>query len=132
MTCGDAVADLIAQHYGDDCLWLDQVRDGVIGFVDRCVQTLNTAPPVRATALADGAPYKERARTAEEIKATIAADERSVSKAPPRTRRTAQQLEQDVADPRIEPEGELMPAPMNRRPRPPEPKPGAAGFQWGV
>lgn len=129
MTCGDAVAALIAQHFGKDCLWLDQVRDGVVGFVDRCVQTLNTEPPVRAQALAAGAPYRERARTAEEIKATPASDERAVTKAPPRRMRTEEHMEIET----VMPDPDVRQTSLVRPQKAPKiVKPTDAGFTWGA
>lgn len=123
------MASLIAQHFGDDCMWLDQVRDGVVGFVDRCVQTLNTEPPVRAQTLAAGAPYKERARTAEEIKATPASEERGVTKAPPRRMRTEEHMETETAMP----DPDRPPTPTVRPQSAPRVvKPSDTGFKWGA
>lgn len=71
--------------YGADLPWLKQAKDGTVAFIQRCVSQLGGPPPqANAQPLRDGATYVERARTAEEIKATPAANEGHVSRAPAR------------------------------------------------
>jgi hypothetical protein len=67
---------------------LKQAKDGTVAFIQRCVNQLGGSPGPQQNAqpLRDGARYVERARTAEEIKATPAANEGHVSRAPARYR----------------------------------------------
>lgn len=64
--------------------WLQQAQDGVAAFIQQCFDQLGqSAPPIaNAQPLSNGAQYHERARTAQEIKESIAAEERGVSRAP--------------------------------------------------
>ena len=58
-----------------------------MAFVTRCVQQLGGAPPAtNATPLGEGSGYVLPARTADEIRATPAANEGAVSRAPRRFR----------------------------------------------
>lgn len=77
------VAQVVLDHYGE-VPWLKQCQDGVVAFVTMCVRQLgeNPGPQANAQPLAAGAQYNQPARTAEEIKATPAANEGTVSRAP--------------------------------------------------
>lgn len=74
---------MLIEYYGADLPWLKQAKDGVVTFIQRCITQLggNPGPQTNALPIADGAEYNERARTAEEIKATPAANSGHVSRA---------------------------------------------------
>lgn len=89
----------------------------MVAFIQRCIVQLNGSPGPQANAqpLAEGAQYVERARTADEIKATPAANEGAVSRAPRRFR-----TDDDVET--VDGRGELQ-DPVQRRPAAPQPQP---------
>ena len=60
---------------------LKQIQDGVEVFVHRCMVQFSTPRPINGSAITSGADYKMPARTAEEIKATIAAEQGAVTAA---------------------------------------------------
>ena len=114
---GNAVAEVIAEYYGAETPWIKQCRDGVVAFVERCVHQLggSAGPQVNAAPLSDGSGYVLPARTADEIKATPAADERGVSRAPRKF------TNNDSVD-TVARRGELA-DPVQQQPLPPQPPP---------
>jgi hypothetical protein len=60
---------------------LQQMQDGVEVFLHRCMVQFSTPRPQNGSAISDGADYRHPARTAEEIKQTIAAEQGAVTKA---------------------------------------------------
>lgn len=66
---------------GEDYPWLKQIRDGVEVYVHRCMIQFAGGAPQNGMAISSGADYVMPARTAEEIKQTIAAEQGSVTAA---------------------------------------------------
>lgn len=85
--------------------WLHQARDGLELYLQRCIEQFSGTPqPSNAAPITNGADYREYARSAEEIKATMAAEEAAVSSARnvPRYRERPDEVEipeQELADP---------------------------------
>jgi hypothetical protein len=101
--------------------WLVQVRDGIELFVQRCIEQFAATPtPSNASAIRDGSDYKAFARTAQEIKETMAAEEGAVTKARnvPRYKQRPDEVdipEQEIADP-MKSGGIYTPAPTTPPP----------------
>jgi hypothetical protein len=103
---GAAVRAVLERHH-PKADWLHQVQDGVELFVQRCLEQFAQTPTPRENAapIVAGSDYKAYARTAEEIKETMAAEEAAVSAAPqqvPRYREDPREVripETEIADP---------------------------------
>lgn len=108
--CGAAVHAILLREFGG-AEWLHQVQDGVELFVERCLeQFAGSAQPSNSGPISDGGDYRARARTAEEIKATMAAESAAVSAAPQRLGR----FREDPREVQI-PESEIV-DPMSAQP----------------
>ena len=89
--------------------WLHQARDGLEVYLERCIVQFSATPkPANAGPISSGSDYKAFARSAEEIKETLAAEEGAVSKAKtvPRYRERPDEVEipeQEIADPMQKP-----------------------------
>lgn len=85
--------------------WLHQAQDGIELLVHRCIEQFGNSPsPTNGEPIREGTDYRERARTASEIKATMAAEEAAVSAARhvPRYREDPYEIEipeSELADP---------------------------------
>lgn len=98
--------ELLTNHYGADAPFLQQVQDGVEGFVHRCIEQLGAPGPVgNASPIQHGSDYRMPARTAEQFRQEKAADERAVRKAPNKGSELA--VNEDVEVDEIERRGEL-------------------------
>jgi hypothetical protein len=96
---------------------LQQMQDGVEVFLHRCMVQFSTPRPQNASAITSGADYREPARTAAEIKETIAAEQGAVTQA-----RKGFSLE-DNAERISKREGLADPAAQLDSPPPPSAKP---------
>jgi hypothetical protein len=112
---GHIVADLLNEMY-PDADWIHQTRDGVIDYLEKCIERFTSTPkPVNAPPITSGYDYRQRARTAEEIKAEMAAEEGSVSRAPSRLARYRERPEEveipeaEVAHPMEQPTQPVKP-----------------------
>ena len=98
--------ELLTNHYGADAPFLQQVQDGVEGFVHRCIEQLGSPGPTgNASPIQLGTDYRMPARTAEQFRQEKAADERAVRKAPNKGSELA--VNEDVEVDEIERRGEL-------------------------
>ena len=103
---GAAVRQVLEHHFrGVD--WIDQAVDGAEQYIEKCIhQFSGTATPRNSGPIQHGSDYREYARSAEEIKETMAAEEGSVTPAPrqvPRYRQRPDEIEipeREIADPR--------------------------------
>ena len=95
----------VLEHHFPGAEWLTQVREGLEVYLERCiVQFAATPTPTNAGAISDGSDYRAFARTAEEIKETMAAEEAGVTAARnvPRYRERPDEVdipEAEIADP---------------------------------
>lgn len=118
--------------YGADLPWLQQARDGVTEFIQRCVTQLggNPGPEANAQPLGAGGEYSLPARTKEEIAATPAANEGHVSRAP---RRFQNEDPVEVVDRRGELQDPLQQRPAaSQPPQPPERRIVLPGDPWSL
>jgi len=94
--------------------WIAQARDGLEVYLQRCIEQFSATPqPTNAAPIQTGADYRAFARTAEEIKETMAAEEAGVSAARrvPRYKERPDEVEipeNEIADPMA---GRPAPAP---------------------
>ncbi len=122
-----AAALEVLEHHFPGHPWLHQARDGIELVVQRCIEQLaGTPPPVNGTAISSGGDYRAFARSAAEIKETMAAEEAAVSAARtvPRYRDRPDEVsipESELADP-MKSGGIYTPAPQ--QPSSPPPKQG--------
>lgn len=106
------MVQIVFDHYGE-VPWLNQVRDGVVAFVTRCVHQLNgPGPEANAQPLGAGGEYTQPARTKEEIAETPAASDGQVSRAP-------RQFSNDDTVETVDRRGELR-DPVQRQPAAPQ------------
>lgn len=97
----------VMDHFFPGSPWLEQVRDGLETYLQRCLEQFATsvAPTRNNAPIADGRDYREFARSAEEIKQDMAAEEAAVSAAPrrvPRYRERPDEIqipESELSDP---------------------------------
>lgn len=95
----------VLEHYFGGQEWLAQTKDGLELYLDRCIGQFAGVPaPINNAPISDGSDYREYARTAEEIKRTMAAEEAAVSaaKVVPRYRQRPDEVEipeSELADP---------------------------------
>lgn len=95
----------VLEHYFAGQEWLAQARDGLELYLDRCIGQFAGMPaPINNSAITSGDDYREYARSAEEIKRTMAAEEAAVTPARnvPRYRQKPDEVdipEQEIADP---------------------------------
>lgn len=111
-----AAAELSEEFEGAD--WILQAQDGLEQFLMRCIEQFHGAPPPRNMGpIESGEDYTHYARTAEQIKQDIAAEEGSVSAAPkslPRFRQDPREVaipESSIQDPAAS----LEPAPIQKK-----------------
>lgn len=101
--------------------WLQQVQDGIEVFLMRCLeQFASSATPVNHGPIQQASDYRHFARTAEEIKEDIAAEEGAVSRAPRQVPRYRDDPN-EIAIPEAElqdPTAVVRPAPAAERPKP--------------
>ena len=119
----------VLDHFFPGHDWLQQAQDGVETFLARCVEQFAGTPrPTNAGPIQAGTDYTHYARSAEEIKETMAAEEGVVSRAPrqvPRYRQAPEEIqipESELADPLRQERPLLAPSPPSKLP-PPPPKP---------
>jgi hypothetical protein len=119
------VREFLSQHIKASEADLQQMQDGVEVFLHRCMVQFSTPRPQNGSAITDGADYRHPARTAAEIKETIAAEQGAVTKAKQgfALTDTAERIakREGLADPAAELEPE-QPAPAPK-PLPPKAKP---------
>lgn len=104
---GEAIRQVLEHHFrGAD--WIDQAVDGAEVYLEKFIeQFAGTPAPRNGGPIQDGSDYRAYARTAAEIKETMAAEEQTVTSAPknlPRYRQRPDEIsipEQEIADPRI-------------------------------
>jgi hypothetical protein len=100
------VRELLINHYGADAPFLQQVQDGVEGFVHRCIEQLNSPGPTgNALPIQQGTDYRMPARTAQQLRQDVAADERAVKPAP--GKRSSLVVNEDVTEEELEKRGEI-------------------------
>lgn len=117
-----AAADSLRQDFGE-AEWIDQAVDGLEVYLQRCIESFSGTPtPQNAGPITHGSDYREFARSAQEIRETMAAEEGSTSRAPQRVPRYRQRPDEVEI-----PEGEL--ADPVEQPAPPPP-PKKAGNEW--
>lgn len=110
-----AAMEVLSRHF-PGCDWLHQANDGIELFVQRCIEQFGGTPqPTNAPPIASGADYRQFARSAEEIKETMAAEEAAVSAA-----RNVPRYKQRPDEVSI-PDAEIA-DPMTAAPKPPSPK----------
>lgn len=99
-----AALEVLERHF-PDADWLKQVQDGLEVYLERCITQFSGTPaPRNAGPIQGGGDYNAFARSAEEIKETMAAEEGSVTRARnvPRYRQQPDEVEipeQELADP---------------------------------
>jgi hypothetical protein len=104
-----AAAIEVLDHEFPGAQWLHQARDGLEQYLERCItQFAGTQQPTNAGPINSGSDYRAFARTAEEIKETMAAEEAAVShaKSVPRYREHPEEAEipeAEIADPMKQP-----------------------------
>jgi hypothetical protein len=118
---GAAAAEALRKDFGD-AEWIAQAVDGLELYLQRCIQQFSATPhPTNNSPIQAGSDYREFARSAEEIKETMAAEDAAVSRAArvPRYRERPDEVpipETEIADPM-------------QRPAPPPAKPTSS---WGL
>lgn len=100
----EAAEQSLMQDFGD-VEWIAQARDGLEVYLQRCIEQFSATPaPRNAPPITQGSDYRQFARSAEEIKETMAAEEGSVTRARnvPRYRQRPDEVEipeAEIADP---------------------------------
>lgn len=101
-----AAAMEVLEHHFEGHQWLEQAREGLELYIHRCIeQFAGTPQPSNHGPIQNGADYRAYARSAEEIKQTMAAEQGVVSRAPrqvPRYRQVPDEVEipeSEIADP---------------------------------
>jgi hypothetical protein len=116
----EAAADSLRQDFGD-AEWIGQAMDGLELYLQRCVENFSATPtPQNNGPITDGGDYREYARSAQEIKETMAAEEGTTTRAPQRVPRYRQRPD-EIEIPESELADPVQPPP---RAEPPKPKGG--------